>query len=176
MRQRGLRAGEARDVEGERLGATGPHQPLEPDREVVLGHARTDLGQERRERAVGDRTGRSDALELGRLLGGAIRLDPALDGDQLDVRGRGRQSLPGRVRDDDGLDGDTPHPDRGEHLRPPRREVVVHVDDPGVGRFAMGLDVVARVGQHEEVLAADQELARGAGDLLLAVAQRNPVR
>ena len=55
-----------------------------------LGHARPDLGQQRGERPVGDRAGGRDPLDLGRLLGRPVGLDPALDGHELDVR-RGRR-------------------------------------------------------------------------------------
>ena len=98
------RAGQAGDVERERLGAAGPHQPLEPQRELRLRHPGPDLGQQRRERPVGDRAGRRDPLELGRLLGRPVRLDPALDRHELDVRRGGGEPLPGRVRDEPGLD------------------------------------------------------------------------
>ena len=92
--QRRLRARQARDVEGERLGAAGPHQPLEPEREIRLRDARPDLRQQRRERPVRDRAGRGDPLELGRLLDRPVGLDPALDRDELDVRAAAAASLP----------------------------------------------------------------------------------
>ena len=94
VRQRGLRARQAGHVEGERLGAAGPDQPLESERQVRLGDARPDLRQQRRERPVGDRAGRRDPLDLGRLLDGPVGLDPALDRDELDVRAPPRRAGP----------------------------------------------------------------------------------
>ena len=41
-------------------------------------------------------------------------------------------------------------------------------------RLAAGLDRVARIGQDRQRLAAEQELARVAGDLLLALAEGEP--
>ena len=88
MGQRSLRAGQARDVEGERLRAAGPDQPLEAQRELRLGHARTDLRQERGQGPVRYGTGRRDPFDLRRFLDRPVGLDPALDRDELDV-GRG---------------------------------------------------------------------------------------
>ena len=53
MRQRRLGPGQAGDVEGERLRATGPDEPFEPERQRRLGDAGPDLRQQRRERPVG---------------------------------------------------------------------------------------------------------------------------
>ena len=94
MRQRGLRSGETGHVERERLGPVGPHQPFEAQREVGLGEARADVGQERGERAIRDRTGRCDPLDLGRFLDRSVGLDPALDRNELDGGCRGRQTRP----------------------------------------------------------------------------------
>ena len=63
-------------------------------RELRLGDARPDLGQQRGERPVRDRAGRGDPLDLGRLLDRAVGLDPALDRDELDVRARPRRAAP----------------------------------------------------------------------------------
>ena len=94
MGQRSLRTGQARDVEGERLRAAGPHQPLETQRELRLGHARTDLGQERGQGPVGHGAGRRDPFDLRRFLDRPVGLDPALDRDELDVGGGRRERLP----------------------------------------------------------------------------------
>ena len=174
VRQRGLGPGQAGDVEGERLGAAGPDQPFEPEREVGLGGARLDLGEQRGQRPIGDGAGGGDALDLGRLLDRPVGLDPALDRHELDVRrGRG-EAPPHRLRDEARLDRDPARPDRRHQLGPAGRQVVVGLDDARVGRFAPGLDRVARVGEDRDVLGTDQELARVAGDLLLALAEGEP--
>ena len=172
VRERRLGARQAGDVEGERLGPAGAHQPLQPQRQVGLGRVGPDLGQQRGERPVGDRAGGRDALDLGRFLDRPIGLEPALDRDELDVRRGGGEALPRGVRDEPGLDRDAPRPDRCHQLGPaasagPGR----HVDDAGLGRLAGGLDRIARIGQDREVVATDDELARGAGDLLLALGE-----
>ena len=114
MGQRASGPNEARHVERERLGAAGPHHPLELECERPLGRAHDDLGQQRRERAIRHGAGGGDPLELRRLLHGAVRLDPALDRDELDVRGRRLEPPPQRVRDESGLDRDPPRADRLE--------------------------------------------------------------
>ena len=50
----------------------------------------------------------------------------------------------------------------------------VAVDDPRLGRLPLGLDRVARVGEQDDLVAAHEELARGPGDLLLAVGEDEP--
>ena len=94
MGQRRLRAGQAGDVEGQGLRPAGPHRPLEAEREVGFGPDRTDVRQERGQRPVGDRAGGGDPLELGGLLDRPIGLHPALDRDELDVRGGGGEPHP----------------------------------------------------------------------------------
>ena len=96
VRQRRLGAAQAGHVEGQRLRSAGPHPPLEVEGELGLGHARPDARQQPRQRPVGHGTRRGDALDLGRLLDRPVRLDPALDRDELDVGRRGRKTLPRR--------------------------------------------------------------------------------
>ena len=69
---------------------------------------------------------------------------------------------------------DAPRPDRRQQLRPARRQVVVGLDEPRLRRLAARLDRVARVGEDHDLVGADEELAGVAGDLLLAVAEREP--
>jgi hypothetical protein len=64
VRERGVRAGETGDIEGEPVRAAGPDPPLEVEGEVLLGDARPDRWQQRRQRAIRDRTRRGDALQL----------------------------------------------------------------------------------------------------------------
>ena len=73
-----------------------------------------DPRQQRRQRPIGDRARGGDPLQLRRLLHGPIRLDPALDRDQLDVRRRGLEAPPQRMRDEPGLDRDATRADRLE--------------------------------------------------------------
>ena len=92
---------------------------------VVLGDARPDLRQQRRQRPVRDRARRRDALELGRLLDRPVRLDPALDRDELDVRRRGLQARPQRVRHEPRLDRDPRRADATRRAPASARQVVV---------------------------------------------------
>ena len=174
VRQGGLGPAEAGDVEGQSVGTAGPHQPLETHGELGLGAVRPDLREQRGERPVCDRTRRRDALQLGRLLDRSIRLDPAFDRHELDIGRRRREAVPGRVRDEPRLDRDPASTDRRGEVRPSLRQVAVGLDEPCLGRLAAGLDRVARIGQHDDLVPTDQELARRAGNLLLAVAEREP--
>ena len=81
---------------------------------------------------------------------------------------------PRRVRDEHRPRRRPLRPDRRDQLRPARGQVVIDLDHAGVGRLAARLDRVARIGEDHELVAADEELARRAGDLLLAVAEREP--
>ena len=76
-----------------------------------------------------------------------------------------------RLWDEAGLERDPPRPDRGDQLGPAARQVVVHVHDARVGRLAAGLDRVARVGEDQQLVRPDQELAGRSRHLLLAVAE-----
>ena len=172
VRQGRLGPGQAGDVEGERLRATGPDQPLEPQRQRRLGHAGPDLREQGRERPVADRTGRRDALDLRRApwSPGPPRPSPR--------PARAPRPAPPRRADPTPRAGSTPAsmairfaPDRRDQLRPARRQVAIDVDQAGVRGLAAGLDRVPRVGEQHQVVPADEELARRAGDLLLAVAQ-----
>ena len=151
--QRRLRPGQARDVEREGLRTARAHRPLEPEREVRLRDTRTDIGEQRGERAVGHRAGRGDPLDLGGLLGRPILLDPAFDRHELDVRRGGSQTLPDGVRDERRLDADPLRPDRADELGPASLEVAVDDLDPGLWRLAAGLDLVARIGEQDELVA-----------------------
>ena len=131
--QRRLRARQAGDIEGQRLGAAGPDQPLEAQRELGFGDARTDLRQQGRQRPVGDGAGGRDPFELGRFLDGTVGLQPALDRDQLRPRRRRREPGPGRLRDESGLDRDPPAPADASSSGPAGRQVVV-----GLKRRASG--------------------------------------
>ena len=174
MRQRGLRPGQAGDIEGERVGAVGPHAPLEPEGEIRLGRPRHDLRQQARQGAVRDGTRGGDALHFGRFLDRPVRLDPAFDRHELDIRrGRG-QALPQRMRHEPGLDGHPPRPDRLDEGRPAAGQVVIRLEQAGVRRLRPGLDRVARVGQHDDLVGSEEESSRVAGDLLLAIAQGEP--
>ena len=133
VRQSRLRARQTCDLEGQRLGAVGPHQPLEAKRERGLGHAWPDLREQRGERPVGDRARRCDPLELRGLLRRPVGLDPALDRYQLDIGCGGRQLRPGRLWHEGGLDPDALRAHRRDELRPSRRQVAVHGLDPASG-------------------------------------------
>ena len=146
----------------------------EVQREIVLGGARHDPGQERRESTVGDRTGGRDALQLRRLLRGPVLLQPALDRDELHVRCRGLQPAPYRVRQERRLDADPARAHRPGQLRPAPREIPGPVDDPCPGRLAPGLDRVARVGEQHDLAPAHEEVAGRPRHLLLALAEREP--
>jgi len=76
------------------------------------------------------------------------------------------------MRQDRRLDADPARPDRGNELRPRLGKVSRPVDDAAVADLALGLDPVARIGQHDDVLEAHDELAGRPGDLLLTVGQR----
>jgi hypothetical protein len=86
VRQRRLWPRQASHIEGECLGAAGPDQPLQLERQRRLGHARPDLGKQRRQRPVGDDTRRRDPLDLGWLFDRPVGLEPAFDRHELDVR------------------------------------------------------------------------------------------
>ena len=51
---------------------------------------------------------------------------------------------------------------------------MVRLDEARVGRLAARLDRVARVGQDDDLVAADEELPGVPGDLLLAVGEGEP--
>ena len=172
--QRRLRPRQARDVERERLRTARPHRPLEPQRKVGLADTRTDLGEQRGERAVGHRAGRGDPLDLGGLLGRPILLDPAFDRHELDVWRGGSKTLPDGVRDERRLDTDPLRTDRADELGPAGLEIAVDDLDPGLRRLAARLDLVARIGEQDEIVARHQELPGVAGDLLLAVGEGEP--
>ena len=170
MRQRRLRAGQHGPGKGDGLGAAGAQAPFEPEGQVTLGDPGTDLGQQGGQGPVGHGAGRGDPLDLGRLLGRPVGLEPALDRHELDVRGRRRQALPHRVGHEPGLDARPAAP------RPSRR---ARASGPGGrrrprrcasrGPRVSGLDRVARIGQQDDLVAADEELAGRPGDLLLTV-------
>ena len=63
-------------------------------------------------------------------------------------------------------------PTRADEIGPARLEVAVDLGEPRVRRLAPGLDRVARVGEEHDLVAPDQELARRARDLVLAVLER----
>ena len=174
MRQGRLGPAQAGDVERQRLRAARPHPPLQVEGEGGLGDARTDRRQQAGERAVRHGTGRPDALDLVRLLDRTIGLQPALDRHELHVRGGSGEALPGGMGDETGLHADSPGADGRDQLRPARREVAIDLGDPGVRRLTPRLDGVPGVGQDHDLVAAHEELAGGAGDLLLAVGQREP--
>jgi hypothetical protein len=152
MRQRGARPGQARDVECESLGTVGSHLPLELQGQVHFRCPRLDGGHQPLERGIRDRTRRGNPLHLGRLLDLAQLLHPAVDRDQLHVRGRGPQSLPGGVADKAGFDR---HATRAanalQQLDPTRDQVVVNAFDARIRALLRGLDGVARIGEHDEV-------------------------
>ena len=172
MRQGRLRPGQAGHVEGQCLGAAGPHQPLEAQREVRFGDTGQDLGKQRGKGPIGDRAGRGDPLDLGRFLRRSVGLQPTLHRDELHSWCGGRQATPDCVRHQAGLDRDPARTDRVEQIRPSRRQVVVCLELAGLRRLPARLDRVARVGQHRDLVPADQELAGVAGDLLFAIGQR----
>ncbi len=172
MRQRRLRSGETGDIEGEGFCPARPHQPLELQGERRLGHTRMDLGQQRRKRPVRDGTRRLDPLELGGLLHGTVRGDPAVDRHECHVR-RGRlESPPQGVRDERRIDAHPPGPDRPDEVRPAIRQVVVRLDEAGIGCLIGDLDHVPGIRKDDDLVARDEEPARVAGHLLLAFAER----
>ena len=171
MGQRRVRPGQAGHVEGQRLGAAGPHLPFERQRQLAFSRASLDAPDDRRKGAVGDGAGGTDPLDLGRFLGGTIRLDPARHGNQLDVRRGLAQLLPQRVTHDAVLDSDAPGPQAGQQGRPDCGEIVGRRFDAGPNRLGLGLHPVARVGQHRDLVAGNQEAAGLAGNPVLAVAQ-----
>ena len=120
-----------------------------------------------------DRAGRRDPLELGRLLDRPVASTQPSTGDQLDVRRRRREPVPGRLADEARLDGRraAPRASRRAPASAPARSPYTS-SMRVAGRLARRLDRVAAVGDRTHVLAADEELARDAGDLLLAVVER----
>ena len=174
MWQRRFGAGEAGHVEGKGFRAAGSHQHLELPCELGLGDARTDRRQQAGEGAIRHgRCGRNP-LDLGRCLRRPIGLDPAFDRDELHVR-RGRlEPPPEGVADEPCLDADPARPERGEELRPPRGQVGGDRLVSGFRGLASRLDRVPAVGQDDDLVASDEELARVPGDLLLAVPQAEP--
>ncbi len=172
MRQGRLRPGQAGDVERERLGPTRAHQPFEPERELRLGDARTDLRQERREGPIGDGTRRGDPFQFCGLLDRSIGLEPALDRHELDVRGGCRQPLPCGMRHEPGLDADAAGTDRPGELRPAVGQVAVGLEEARVRCLTPGLDRVARIGQDHQLVLRDEELPGVPGGLLLALRER----
>jgi hypothetical protein len=171
VRHRRVRADEARRIEGDRLRPTYPEEPLQLQRERLLADALDDPRQQRREGSVGDRARGRDALELGRLLRRPVGFDPALDRDELDLGRRRFQPLPEPVRHEARLDRHSSRAERGQELRPRTGQVVAGVLDAGCGRLSRRLDLVARVGEDDDFIATDEELAGVARDLLLAVGQ-----
>src|SRR5204863_6586062 len=101
-------------------------------------------------------------------------LQPALDGHEVDVGGRGGQPRPGRLAHEPGLDRDPARPERSDELGPADIEVAVDVLDPGVGCLAGSLDRVPAVGEHDDLIGADEKLTGDTGDLLFAVPEADP--
>jgi hypothetical protein len=174
VRHRRVRPGEAGRIERDCLGTAGPEEPLEIESEVPLGRAGPDLWQECRQGSVGDPTCRGNSFDLARLLDRPIRLDPALDGDELDVRRGALEASPHGVREHSGLDPHSARTNGGDELRPGLGEIARTVDDAAVGHRAPGLDGVARVGKHNNLIWDDEELAGRSRDLLLARSEREP--
>ena len=177
--QRRVGAREARDVECQRLRAVGPHLPLELEGQLVLADAAADRRQQPLQRSVGDGSGGGDPFDFGRLLDLPVPLDPALDRHELDRGGGIRELRPQRLADEPGLHNDSHRSTVGRRtrdhalgqLRPARDEVVVDLLDPRVRALGPGLRRVARIGEHDDLVAAHQEPPRVACDLLLAVAE-----
>ena len=114
------------------------------------------------------------STSAGSLVARSASTQPSTGTSSTSGRG-GREPLPDGVRHEAGLDRDPPRPDRRHELRPARRQVVVRLEQPRLRRLAPGLDRVARVGEDDDVRPpADQELAGVAGDLLLALGEREP--
>ena len=148
VRQRRLRPGQAGDVERERLGATGPHQPLEAEREVRLGHAGPDLGEQRRQCPVGDRAGRARSARSRRA--------PWSPGRPRSSPRPGRARRPVRRPRAGSQTACETNPASTATRRAPTDAISsgqrlgrswYASNDPGLGRLAAGLDRVARIGR-----------------------------
>ena len=74
--------------------------------------------------------------------------------------GGGREPLPERVRHEAGLDRHPAGADRRHQLRPATRQVLICLEDARVGRLATRLDRVARVGKHDDLVAARRRTGR----------------
>ena len=172
VRQRRLGTGQAGDVEGERLGAAGAHQPFEPQREVGLGRVRSGS---RAAASASARSATAQAAAMRSISAGSLT---ARSASSQPSTGTSSTSGAAAARRSQMACGTNPAstatrraPTDAISSGQRARQVVVGLDDAGLGRLARGLDRVARVGQDRDVVAADQELARVAGDLLLAVGE-----
>ena len=180
-----LGPGQAGDVEGQAVGAAGPDQDLEPPGKLGLGHARLgspgavppapDRRRCRPRRPVRARPAPSspDRLRSSRSPGwpsgpGSAAPTSSMPGAEFGEVG------PGRVAQVARLDRHPARAKRRDDLRPALPEVAVDRLDPGVGGLAAHLERVAAVGKDDQVVwhrRPDDEPARVAGDLLLAVAE-----
>ncbi len=146
-------------------------RPSSCQRELVLGHARPDCRQQRCKRAIGDGAGRGNPLQLRRLLDRPVRLHPAFDRHEIHLGRRSGELGPERMADEPRFHADPPRPEGAQQFWPAGREVVRDRLDAGAQRVAAGLDGVSAVGEHHDLVAADEELPRVPGDLLLAIAE-----
>ena len=125
------------------------------------------------QRPVGDGAGGGDPLDLGRLLDRPVGLDPALDRDELDVRGGRREPPPdARARRSPASTADASRPDRRHQLGPAGRQVVVRPRRRAhrAPRAAPGSCSASRRGPTTSS-APTRNWPGVAGDLLLALAE-----